>query len=72
MIETSNAVYAQTTQHLSKRLRLIAGVRADAVRFDACGAATMAEILDGVLADVQRFTHGVLRDDIAAFAVKIL
>jgi len=33
VLETSNAVYAQTTQHLSKRLRVTAGVRADAFRF---------------------------------------
>lgn len=39
---------------------------------DVCGAATMAEILDRVLDNVRQFTHGVMRDDIAAFAVKIL
>lgn len=31
--ETSNALYLQTTQHLSKQLRVTAGVRADAFRF---------------------------------------
>ena len=33
VLETSNAVYLQTTQHLSQRLRITAGVRADAFRF---------------------------------------
>ena len=34
VLETSNAVYVQTAQHLSKRLRVIAGLRADTYRFN--------------------------------------
>ncbi|GAC1430072.1 MAG: TonB-dependent receptor [Candidatus Velthaea sp.] len=34
VLETSNAFYVQTAQHLTKRLRLTAGLRADTVRFN--------------------------------------
>lgn len=33
VLETSNALYLQTSQHLTKQLRLMAGVRADTFRF---------------------------------------
>ncbi|BDE06491.1 TonB-dependent receptor [Vulcanimicrobium alpinum] len=33
VVETSNGVYLQTAQHLSKRLRMTAGLRADEFRF---------------------------------------
>lgn len=34
VVETSNGFYVQTAQHLTKQLRLTAGLRADAFRFD--------------------------------------
>ncbi|GAC1568117.1 MAG: TonB-dependent receptor [Vulcanimicrobiaceae bacterium] len=34
VLETSNGIYAQTVQHFGPRVRLTAGIRADAFRFD--------------------------------------